>query len=296
MKIGLIGLGIMGKPMAKNMLKAGYTDLTVFDINTAAVDEVVAAGAKRASSCGEIGATCEVILTMLPNSPHVKAAVFGEGGVIETVREGSVFIDMSSISPIASVEIAEGLAKKGVKMLDAPVSGGEPKAIDGTLAFMVGGEQALFDQYKPLLETMGATVVRCGDIGAGNTTKLVNQVVVAVNIAAVSEGLMLARKVGVEPQLVFEAIKGGLAGSTVMNAKAPMMIAGNFAPGFKIDLHIKDLDNALTTAHSVGAPLPLTAAMMEVLQLLRADGCGQDDHSAIAKYYEKLTGTRISGE
>lgn len=296
MKIGMIGLGIMGKPMAKNILKAGYSDLTVFDLSQAAVEEVVAAGAKAAANVQEIGANCDVILTMLPNSPHVKSVMLGEDGVAKTIKEGTVFIDMSSINPIASKEIAAELAKKGVKMLDAPVSGGEPKAIDGTLSFMVGGEQEVFDTYKPLLETMGASVVRCGEIGAGNTTKLANQVVVALNIAAVSEAFMLAEKAGVDPHLVFDAIKGGLAGSTVMNAKAPMIMEGNFKPGFKIDLHIKDLNNAIETGHTVGAPLPMTAAVMEMMQMLHADGCGQDDHSAIAKYYEKLTGTHIGRE
>lgn len=295
MKIGLIGLGIMGKPMAKNILKAGHP-LMVYDINRAAMDEVAAAGAQPAKDNREIGASCDVILTMLPNSPQVKEVMLGEGGVIETIQEGAVFIDMSSINPLASKEIAAALEKKGVKMLDAPVSGGEPKAIDGTLSFMVGGEAEVFETCKPLLETMGSSVVRCGGIGAGNTTKLANQVVVALNIAAVSEAFMLAEKAGVDPQLVFEAIRGGLAGSTVMNAKAPMIMEGNFKPGFKIDLHIKDLNNALETGHSMGSPLPLTAAVMEMLQTLHADGCGQDDHSAIAKYYEKISGTRIGRE
>ena len=293
--IGLIGLGIMGLPMAKNILKAGY-ELMVYDINTESMDEVAAAGATKASNCAQIGSSCDVILTMLPNSPHVEQAVLGEGGVIETAKEGTVLIDMSSINPIASQEIAKKLAAKGVKMLDAPVSGGEPKAIDGTLSFMVGGEQGLFDKYKALLETMGASVVRCGDIGAGNTTKVANQVVVALNIAAVSEAFMLAQKAGVDPNLVFDAIKGGLAGSTVMNAKGPMMLGQNFEPGFKVDLHIKDLDNALQTAHSVGMPVPMTASVMEVLQLLKADGFGQKDHSAIAKYYEKLAGEKLGNK
>lgn len=292
MKIGLIGLGIMGKPMAKNMLKAGY-NLMVFDHKESAMEELQAAGAQKAKSAGEIGAACDVIMTMLPNSPQVKEVMLGEGGVIETVRSGAVFIDMSSISPIASQEVAEQLAKKGVKMLDAPVSGGEPKAIDGTLAFMVGGEKEVFEKYKGLLGSMASSVVRCGEVGAGNTTKLANQVVVALNIAAVSEAFMLSEMAGVDPELVFEAIRGGLAGSTVMNAKVPMILAGDFKPGFKIDLHIKDLDNALETGHKVGAPLPMTAAVMEMLQNLRADGCGQEDHSAIARYYEKLTGKHI---
>ena len=292
MKIGLIGLGIMGKPMAKNMLKKGYTDLLVNDHNQAPVAELVACGAKAATN-EEIGKTCDVVLTMLPNSPHVKSVMLGEEGMIRYMHPGQVFIDMSSINPIASQEIAAELAKVGVEMLDAPVSGGEPKAIDGTLSFMVGGKQEVFDAYKPLLSTMGASVVRCGDVGAGNTTKLANQIIVACNIQALAEALTLAQKAGVDPQLVFEAIKGGLAGSTVMNAKAPMMIAGNDKPGFKIDLHIKDLNNALDCAHSVGAPVPMTAQVQEVLQYLHNNGCGQNDHSAIAKYYEKLAGILI---
>lgn len=291
MKIGLIGLGIMGKPMAKNMLKAGY-DLTVSDLNKANVDEVVAAGAKAASN-KEIGETCDVVMTMLPNSPHVKSVMLGENGVAGFMKPGSVFIDMSSINPVASKEIAAALAEKNIEMLDAPVSGGEPKAIDGTLSFMVGGKQEVFDAHKAILETMGASVVRCGDVGAGNTTKLANQIIVACNIQALAEALTLAQKAGVDPQLVFEAIKGGLAGSTVMNAKAPMMIAGNDKPGFKIDLHIKDLNNALDCAHSVGAPVPMTAEVQEILQWLHNHEGGQKDHSAIAQYYEYLTGIQI---
>ena len=292
MKIGLIGLGIMGKPMAKNMLKGGYTDLLVSDLNKAAVEEVVACGAKAATN-KEIGETCDVVLTMLPNSPHVKSVMLGENGVAAYMRPGTVFIDMSSINPVASKEIAAVLAEKNIEMMDAPVSGGEPKAIDGTLSFMVGGKQEVFDTYKPLLETMGASVVRCGDVGAGNTTKLANQIIVACNIQALAEALTLAQKAGVDPELVFKAIRGGLAGSTVMNAKAPMMIEGNDKPGFKIDLHIKDLNNALDCAHSVGAPVPMTASVQEILQWLHNNDCGQNDHSAIAKYYEHLTGIKI---
>ena len=292
MKIGLIGLGIMGKPMAKNMLKAGYTDLLVSDLNKAAVEEVVACGAKAATN-KEIGESCDVVLTMLPNSPHVKSVMLGENGVASYMKSGAVFIDMSSINPVASKEIAAVLAEKNIEMLDAPVSGGEPKAIDGTLSFMVGGKQEVFDAYKPLLETMGASVVLCGDVGAGNTTKLANQIIVACNIQALAEALTLAQKAGVDPNLVFQAIRGGLAGSTVMNAKAPMMIAGNDKPGFKIDLHIKDLNNALDCAHTVGAPVPMTASVQEILQWLHNNECGGNDHSAIAKYYEHLTGIKI---
>ena len=291
MKIGLIGLGIMGKPMAKNMLKAGY-DLTVSDLNKANVDEVVAAGAKAASN-KEIGETCDVVMTMLPNSPHVKSVMLGENGVASFMKPGSVFIDMSSINPVASKEIAAALAEKNIEMLDAPVSGGEPKAIDGTLSFMVGGKQEVFDAHKAILETMGASVVRCGDVGAGNTTKLANQIIVACNIQAVAEAFTLAQKAGVDPGLVFRAIRGGLAGSTVMDAKGPMMLSGNDKPGFKIDLHIKDLNNALDCAHSVGAPVPMTAEVQEILQWMHNHEGGQKDHSAIAQYYEYLTGIRI---
>lgn len=290
MKVGMIGLGIMGKPMAKNLLKAGY-DLTVSSSNRASA-ELVEAGAKAASNA-EIGETCEVVLTMVPNSPQVKAVMLGEDGVAAHMKPGSVFIDMSSINPVASKEIAAELAKKGIEMLDAPVSGGEPKAIDGTLSFMVGGKQEVFDKYKPLLEVMGSSVVRCGDVGAGNTTKLANQIIVACNIQAVSEAMTLAQKAGVDPALVFEAIKGGLAGSTVMNAKVPMMVEGNDKPGFKIDLHIKDLNNALDCAHTVGAPVPMTAQVQEIFQWLHNHDGGQKDHSAIAQYYEYLTGIKI---
>ena len=292
MKIGFIGLGIMGKPMVKNLMKGGYTDVLVNNRSRAAVDEIVACGATAATN-EEIGRSCDVVMTMLPNSPQVKEVMLGEGGVGSFMKEGSVFIDMSSINPVASQEIAAELAKRGVEMLDAPVSGGEPKAIDGSLSFMVGGRQEVFDAYKPLLLTMGASVVRCGDVGAGNTTKLANQIIVACNIQALAEALMLAKKAGVDPQLVFEAIRGGLAGSTVMNAKAPMMIEGNDKPGFKIDLHIKDLNNALDCAHTVGSPVPMTAQVQEIFQWLHNREGGQKDHSAIAQYYEFLTGEKI---
>ena len=291
-KVGFIGLGIMGKPMSKNLLKAGYA-LTVFDLNQAAVEEVVACGAASAANGAAVAAQSDVVITMVPNSPHVKAAVMGPGGVLEGAKPGLILVDMSSIAPLASQEIAKACAEKGVLMLDAPVSGGEPKAIDGTLSIMVGGDKAVFDQVYDMLMVMGASAVHCGDIGAGNTTKLANQVIVALNIAAVSEAFMLAKKAGVDPEKVFDAIKGGLAGSTVMNAKVPMILDGNFKPGFKIDLHIKDLNNALETGHGVGSPLPLTAQVMEMLQTLHADGCGQDDHSGIAKYYAKITGETI---
>lgn len=292
MKIGFIGLGIMGKPMAKNLIKAGY-ELVVYDIVKDNVDDVVAAGAKAASSSKELAEGSKIIITMLPNSPHVKTVVMGEAGLLEGATEGTILIDMSSIAPEVSQEVEKACSAKGVKMIDAPVSGGEPKAIDGSLSIMVGGEEAVFNEVNDILLKMGASAVHCGSIGAGNTTKLANQVIVALNIAAVSEAFMLSTRAGVDPIKVFDAIKGGLAGSTVMNAKVPMITEGNFEPGFKIDLHIKDLNNALETGHSVGAPLPLTASVMEILQNLHANGHGQCDHSGIAMYYEKLTGTEI---
>lgn len=291
-KIGWIGLGVMGKPMSKNVIKAGY-ELTVFDLNTESVNEVVAAGATAGTSAKQIAAASDIVITMLPNSPHVKSAVCGENGVLEGAKEGLVLIDMSSIAPLASQEIGKACAEKGVKMLDAPVSGGEPKAIDGSLSIMVGGDAALFAAVKDLLLVMGASAVYCGALGAGNTTKLANQVVVACNIAACAEAFTLAKKAGVDPELVFEAIKGGLAGSTVMNAKVPMMLESSFPPGFRIDLHIKDLNNAIETGHGVGAPLPLTASVMEMMQTLRADGYGQEDHSALSRYYAKLSNDSI---
>ena len=286
-KIGFVGLGIMGKPMAKNLLKAGY-ELNVFDVNQDAVNEVVAAGGVAAKTAKEVAAQSEAVITMLPNSPHVKTAVLGENGVLEGAKPGLILIDMSSIAPLAAQEVAAAVAKKGVEMIDAPVSGGEPKAIGGTLSIMVGGKQEIFDRCVELLSKMGKSVVRCGDIGAGNTTKLANQIIVALNIAALSEAMVLATKAGVDPELVFNAIRGGLAGSTVMEAKAPMILAGNFKPGFKIDLHIKDLANAIETGHDVGVPLPLTSSVMEILQALKVDGKGQNDHSGIAMYYEKM--------
>lgn len=292
MKIGFIGLGIMGQPMAKNLLKAGH-DLVVFDLNQSSVDALAAEGATVASSPKDVAQQVKLVITMVPNSPHVKAAVMGENGVLEGAAEGTILVDMSSIAPLASQEVAKACAEKGVKMLDAPVSGGEPKAIDGTLSIMVGGEQGVFDEVKDVLSAVGSSVVLCGDIGAGNTTKLANQVIVALNIAAVSEAFMLSTKAGVDPIRVFDAIKGGLAGSTVMNAKVPKITQGDFEPGFKVDLHIKDLKNALDTGHSVGAPLPFTAQALEILQYLTSHDCGQEDHCAMAKYYEVLTGMEI---
>ncbi|WP_243357896.1 2-hydroxy-3-oxopropionate reductase [Fundidesulfovibrio terrae] len=286
-RIGFIGLGIMGKPMAKNLLKAGYS-LTVTSRTQKDVDLVVAAGAEAGASPKDVAAKSDVIITMLPNSPQVKEVVLGPGGVVAGAKPGAIVVDMSSIAPLASQEIARELEKKGVRMLDAPVSGGEPKAIEGTLSVMVGGAQADFDECLPVLKAMAASVVRVGDVGAGNVTKLANQIVVALNIAAMSEALVLAAKAGVNPDLVYQAIRGGLAGSTVLDAKAPLVMDGKFTPGFKINLHAKDLYNVLETSHELNVALPMTAQVMEVMQALKADGLGDADHGALIKYWEKL--------
>ncbi|WP_370521121.1 2-hydroxy-3-oxopropionate reductase [Pantoea sp. BAV 3049] len=293
MKIGFIGLGIMGKPMSKNLLKAGYS-LVVRDHNADSVAELVSLGATSAASSRAVAEQSDVIITMLPNSPHVKEVLLGEESVIQGAKPGTIVIDMSSIAPLASREIHQELAKKNIALLDAPVSGGEPKAIEGTLSVMVGGDKELFDKCYDIMKAMAGSVVHTGEIGAGNVTKLANQVIVALNIAAMSEALTLATKAGVNPDLVYQAIRGGLAGSTVLDAKAPMVMDRNFKPGFRIDLHIKDLANALDTSHGVGAQLPLTAAVMEMMQALRADGLGTADHSALACYYEKLAKVEIS--
>jgi len=287
MKTGFIGLGIMGKPMAGNLLRAGY-QLVVCNRSQGAVQELVAAGAEAASSPREVGARCGVIVTMLPNSPHVKEVVLGPNGILEGAKPGTVIVDMSSISPLAAREIAGKAAEKGIEMLDAPVSGGEPKAIDGTLSIMVGGKQEIFDRCFELLSTLGTSVVHCGDIGAGNVTKLANQIIVALNIAAMSEALVLGAKAGVAPETIYQAIRGGLAGSMVLDAKAPMVLNGNFKPGFRIELHLKDLANALETGHEVGVPLPLTSQVMEIMQALKVDGRADHDHGGIIQFYEKL--------
>jgi len=292
MKIGFIGLGIMGKPMSRNLLKAGF-QLVVFNRSKGAVNELVAAGAIAAENPREVAEQAKIVITMLPNSPHVREVVLGEAGVIEGAAKGSVVIDMSSIAPLVSREIAAELDAKGIEMLDAPVSGGEPKAKDGTLSVMVGGKREIFDKCSPVLKAMASSVVLVGSVGAGNVAKLANQVIVALNIAAMSEALVLAAKAGVDPDLVYQAIRGGLAGSAVLDAKAPLIMDRKFNPGFRIDLHIKDLDNVLETSHSIGVPLQLTASVMEIMQALKVDGLGDADHGSLVRYYEKMAGIEV---
>ena len=273
--------------MAKNLIDAGYS-LTVFDLNQAAVDELVSFGAKKANSGREISESSSYIITMVPDSADSEKAILGNNGILEGTSAGKTIIDMSSIAPGMSQKIAVMCENNGVNFIDAPVSGGEPKAIDGSLAIMVGGKQNIFEECKPILGILGGSVVLCGDYGAGNTTKLANQIIVAANIEAVAEALVLTKKAGLDPSIVFNAIKGGLAGSTVLNAKAPMMIKGDFNPGFRIKLHQKDLHNALLTGKDLGVPLPVTSLVQQMIGSLMNKGKGELDHSAIANFLEDM--------
>lgn len=295
MKIGFVGLGIMGKPMAKNLIKDGY-EVICYDFNQSNMDEVAAAGASTAKNSQELANQSDIVITMLPNSLNVEAALFSEEGIAAGISEGKIVIDMSSINPVSSQRFAENLAGLGVEFLDAPVSGGEPKAIDGTIAVMVGGKKKVFDQCYELLLSMASSVTYIGEVGAGNIAKLANQIIVAINIAAVGEALSFATKAGADPELVYQGIRGGLAGSTVMDAKSPMILNRDFDPGFRIELHIKDLQNALDTSHMINAGIPLTAQLMEIMQVLKNDGLEKKDHSAIACYYEKINNLTIESK
>ena len=292
-RIGFIGLGVMGRPMARNLLKAG-NKLAVYDLSPAGVAELVAAGAASGSSAKDVAQRSDIIVTMLPDGPDVEKAVLGPNGVLEGARPGSTLVDMSSINPSVSQKVGKACAEKGVEFLDAPVSGGEPKAIDGTLAIMVGGAQTVFDKMSPILHAMGGSVTLTGPVGAGNMTKLANQIIVACNITAMGEALVLATKAGLDPEVVFNAIKGGLAGSTVLNAKAPMAIARNFKPGFRIRLHEKDLRNALLSAEELKVPLPLTGIVQGLIMSLMNEGKGDWDHSGIVTAIEKMAGVEIA--
>lgn len=291
MTIGFIGLGIMGKPMAKNLLKAGKS-VVVFDLAEASTQEAVEAGGIAALSPGDAARRSEVIITMLPNSPHVRAALCGEEGVLEGLRPGSVVIDMSSIAPGTSRELCRLVENKGGEMLDAPVSGGQEKAEKGTLAIMVGGKESVFNKVKGILDLMGSSNY-VGEAGAGQVTKLVNQTIVAVNIAAVAEGMTFAKKAGVDPEKVFQTIRGGLAGSQCMEDKAPRMFGERYAPGFRVNLHVKDLNNVLETSRELHISMPLASQLMEMLQNLMARDCGGLDHGSLGRYYELLNGVSL---
>jgi len=291
-KIGFIGLGIMGKPMAKNLMKAGYL-LVVHDINPAPVKELVAMGAERAESPKDLAHRCKTIVTMLPDSPQVKDVMLGDNGILAGASPGTLVIDMSSINPVVTVELAQIAKEKGVRMIDAPVSGGEPGAIAGTLAIMAGGEKKDFETAKEILSKMGKSVVYVGAIGAGQTTKLVNQIIVALNLAAIGEAFTLGVKAGVAPELIYQAIRGGLAGSSALEQKAEKIFAGNFKPGFRIKLHIKDLNNALSAADSLGVPLLLTSLVNQMLKHLEQVGKGDNDHCGIIEFMEELACVKV---
>jgi len=292
MRVGFIGLGIMGKPMARNLLKAGH-DLVVYDVAPQPAAELAGSGAMGGASARDVAARSEVTITMLPDGPEVEAAVLGPLGALEGAAPGSVLVDMSSISPLVAQKVGAACDAKNVRFLDAPVSGGEPKAIDGTLAIMAGGPQETFDKVLPLFQAMGSSATLTGPVGAGNVTKLANQIMVAVNIAGMGEALVLATKAGLDPEVVFNAVKGGLAGSAVLNAKAPMVISRNFKPGFRVRLHQKDLRNALLAAEAMKLPLPFTSLAQQVLVALMNAGRGELDHSAIATFIEDMAKTEV---
>jgi 2-hydroxy-3-oxopropionate reductase len=291
-KIGFIGLGIMGKPMSLNLIKEGFS-LTVNDLNQAAVNSLVEAGAVFAATPKEVAENSDIIITMLPASKHVQQVVLGENGILEGARKGSVIIDMSSITPNVTRAIADEAAKKGVEMLDAPVSGGEPKAIDGTLAIMVGGKESVFESVKPVLQGMGKDVTLVGDNGCGVTAKLANQIIVNLNIAAMSEALVLAAKAGIDVEKMYQAIRSGLAGSAVLDAKVPMILDRNFVAGGSIAINLKDITNVMETAHEIGVPLPLSSQLLEIFHALKVDGKIMDDHGSIVRYYEKLANVEV---
>ena len=291
-QIGFIGLGIMGKPMARNLLKADYP-VTVYSRSPAPVEELASEGATRVSSSKEAAQRTEIIITMLPDSADSERAILGEDGVLEGAQEGSIIVDMSSIAPLVSQRIAAEAAKKGVEMLDAPVSGGEPGAVAGTLAIMVGGKAEAFERCLPVLNVMGRSVVRVGEVGAGNFVKLANQIIVAANIEAIGEAFVLAQKAGIDPELVFQAIRPGLAGSNALEAKVPMIMERNFSPGFRIRLHQKDLHNALLTGKDLGVPLPVTSLVQQMLGALINKGKGENDHSSIVNFIEDMADVQV---
>jgi 2-hydroxy-3-oxopropionate reductase len=287
--IGFIGLGIMGRPMAKNLLKAGYP-LVVHNRSRGAVDELVAAGAQPATTPREIAGRCEVLVTMLPNSPDVELVALGKDGILEGARPGLIFVDMSTISPIVSQKIGQALEGKGVRMLDAPVSGGEKGAIDAALSIMVGGDRAVFDSVLPILQAMGKTITHLGPLGFGGFTKLANQIIVAVNLTALGEALTLAKKAGLDRELTLKALAGGLAGSKCLDQKTANYVANSYKPGFKVDLHFKDLGLIMESARALGVPLPATAVVQELFSALRVKGRGGLDHSAVVTLLEDLAG------
>ena len=290
--LGFIGLGIMGNPMAKNLINAGYS-LVVLDINPAPVEELVGMGAVAANTPAEVTKQVKKIITMLPDGPDVEKVVMGENGILEAATSETALVDMSSISPTVTKKIVSALDGKGARALDAPVSGGEPGAIKGELAIMVGGQEDLFNEIKPIFDVLGKSAVLVGDTGAGQTTKLANQILVGIHIQAMGEAFLLACKAGYDPVKVFDAVKGGLAGSNVLNAKIPMVVERNFKPGFKIHLHQKDLKNALEAASSLGLELPATGMVKGYVDALVTKGNGEDDHGGIVQELEANNNAEI---
>ena len=291
MKVGFIGLGLMGRPMAKHLVKAGL-DVLVSDLNPAPVAELVADGAKSAGY-EEIGRECGVIMTILPTAGIVQEVLFGEGGVANFVKPGTIVIDHSSVTPGESRQCYDALKKVGAEFLDAPVSGGEPGAIAGKLAIMVGGDEDVFEKAKPYMEPYAASILLTGGCGSGSVTKLANQIIVNNNIAIVSEALVFAAKAGADPEKVYQAIRSGLAGSAVLDAKAPMMYNRNFVPGGTIKVNHKDITNVVKTAHAIDAPIPYTAQLYEIMQALKVHGHMGDDHAGIVQYFEALADIKV---
>ena len=287
--VGFIGLGIMGRPMARNLLKAGYP-LLVHSRSQGPVQELVGAGAKAANSPKDVASQVEVLITMLPNSPDVELVALGRSGIVEGVRPGLLFLDMSTISPLVSQKVGKALQSKGVRMLDAPVSGGEKGAIEGALSIMVGGEKSDFDAALPVFQAPGKTITHLGPLGAGGFTKLANQVIVAVNLTALGEALTLARKAGLDRSLTLKALGGGLAGSKCLEQKTPNYLSGTYNTGFKIDLHFKDLGLIMESSRALGVPLPCTAVVQELFNALRVKGRGGLDHSGVITLLEELAG------
>ncbi len=292
MNVGFIGIGIMGKPMSRNLMKHGFK-LTVTDVNEAAVRELVQEGACGAASPVEVARESDIIITMLPNNAIVRSVILGENGIVQGAKPGTIVVDMSSVSPVVSREVAAALEERGLHLLDAPVSGGEPKAIDGTLAIMVGGEESIFKKAEPVLAAMGKDITLVGGSGCGSIAKLANQIIVNVNIAAMSEAFVLAAKAGIDVEKMYQAIRGGLAGSTVLDAKAPLILARSFEPGGRIDINMKDLTNVMETADDEGMQLPLTSHVLGMFRSLVEDGKQGLDHGALVQYYEKLTDTIV---
>ena len=286
-KVGFIGLGIMGRPMAKNLMEAGY-ELVVHNRSPEKAEELAKEGnATAAASPGQVAQACDIVITMLPDSPDVEAVVAGEGGVLEGIRDGALLVDMSTISPVVTKELSEMVREKGASMLDAPVSGGDVGAIEGALSIMVGGSEEDFERARPLFDVMGKAATHVGPIGAGQVVKACNQIVVALTIEAVSEALVLGSKGGVKPEKLVEALSGGLAGSAVMEAKKEKFFSHDFEPGFRIELHHKDLGIALAAGREYGVALPATAIVDQMLEALKAKGRGDREHSALLTLLEE---------